>query len=417
MAKKIRVRMYNVGLGDCFLLTFPGDDGERRVLVDCGTHPSGPGPQKTSEVVERIIEDVRDTDGTARIDVVIATHRHRDHVSGFESEAWSEVEVREVWMPWTEDPDDPEGREILAKQAAKAKKLHDSLTLAAAPRSEIEIVENSLTNAEAMNTLHHGFSGSPRRRFLPKKGGSRSFRTAALPGVKVHVLGPSRDPEVIRDMKPPKGESYLRLADGSLPDDYEPPFGERWRVSPPEGGIEAWWDAAAAASPREKEADSMKSFVASLGVTSRWLRDIDSAAADDALALVVAIDKAVNGTSLMLMFEAGKSFLLFPGDAQWGTWQAAMAKDRAILERTSFLKVGHHGSHNATPMDFVEELLEDGFRGMVCTRKTEKFPEIPRLPLLARLREKGTIVRSDKPEEGEEFTKFKKLYVETLLPW
>jgi hypothetical protein len=220
-------------------------------------------------------------------------------------------------------------------------------------------------------------------------------------------------------MTPPKGETYLRLEDGSLPDDYEPPFGERWRVSPPEGEIEEWWDSAVAASAQEKESDSIEAFVASLGVPSRWLRAIDAAAADDALALVVAIDKAVNGTSLMLMFEAGTSFLLFPGDAQWGTWQAAMAKDRTreILERTTFLKVGHHGSHNATPMDFVEEILADGFRGMVCTRKTEKFPEIPRLPLLTRLREKGTIVRSDKPGESEEFTKFKKLYVETLLPW
>src|SRR5689334_3547640 len=98
MAKSsVSIRMYNVGLGDCFLLRFPDEERERKVLIDCGVHVSGPGPHKISEVVDQIIEDVTD-DETPRIDVVIATHRHRDHVSGFDNPRWGEVEVGEVWL-------------------------------------------------------------------------------------------------------------------------------------------------------------------------------------------------------------------------------------------------------------------------------------------------------------------------------
>ena len=32
-----------------------------------------------------------------------------------------------------------------------------------------------------------------------------------------------------------------------------------------------------------------------------------------------ALDNALNNTSLMLMFEVGDQYLLFPGDSQWGT--------------------------------------------------------------------------------------------------
>jgi hypothetical protein len=37
----IRVRMYRVGLGDCFLVTFPARNGPAHVLVDCGVHARG----------------------------------------------------------------------------------------------------------------------------------------------------------------------------------------------------------------------------------------------------------------------------------------------------------------------------------------------------------------------------------------
>ena len=38
-ANSVTVRMYHTGFGDCFLLTFHGQDGKARyMLIDCGVH-------------------------------------------------------------------------------------------------------------------------------------------------------------------------------------------------------------------------------------------------------------------------------------------------------------------------------------------------------------------------------------------
>ena len=84
MARSISVRMYNVGFGDAFLVAIPAADGVRRILFDCGSI-AAPEGRAISDVVERIVRDVSGPDGVPRIDVVVATHRHRDHVSGFDA--------------------------------------------------------------------------------------------------------------------------------------------------------------------------------------------------------------------------------------------------------------------------------------------------------------------------------------------
>lgn len=113
--------------------------------------------------------------------------------------------------------------------------------------------------------------------------------------------------------------------------------------------------------------------------------------------LVTKLEKAVNGTSLMLMFVVGRAHLLFPGDAQWGTWSAALADPEwnELLSKTTFYKVGHHASHNATPRAFVEKHLSRKFSAMVSTRKVKKWPDIPRGPLLEALRARSNrVIRS-----------------------
>jgi beta-lactamase superfamily II metal-dependent hydrolase len=55
--------------------------------------------------------------------VVVATHRHEDHVSGFRAPAWDDVWVGEVWMPWTEDPKNEEAAEIAIDRTRLALRL------------------------------------------------------------------------------------------------------------------------------------------------------------------------------------------------------------------------------------------------------------------------------------------------------
>ncbi|HKR65898.1 MAG TPA: hypothetical protein VJZ00_19360 [Thermoanaerobaculia bacterium] len=400
-AKKVAIRMYNVGLGDSFLLRFPDGDGERKVLIDCGVHMSGPGPHAMSEVVDQILSDVTDADGKPRIDIVIATHRHRDHVSGFESERWGEVEVGEVWLPWTEHPTDPDAKAIRDKQSKAGKSARDALAAFGARREILEIVDNSLTNAKAMATLQEGWSNKPKIRFLPPtQRSAQTFQTDVLPGVTVHAMGPSRDPEVVRDMDPPKGGAYeLRMAALQANDD-----GDAITIFPKTFIVKD--------DARAKQLDAF-------GLKDKDIEDLRNLANEDSFGVAVQIDKAVNGTSLMLMFEVGRAHLLFPGDAQWGTWQNAMADTefKDLLMKTNFLKVGHHGSHNATPKKFVEEVLQKGkFIGMICTRETKKFKKIPLESLVDSLGEHSAgIARSDRTDDVKGFKRTGDKYTDTSV--
>ncbi len=399
MSGNIRIRMYNVGFGDCFLVSVPRRPRTLQILFDCGSHAAGPGPRKIEAVVKDVIANVS-IKNKPRIDVVVATHRHQDHVSGFQSDLWSRVEVGEVWMPWTEDPKDPKAREILEKQSRLALHLESTMVALGLADEVIGMAKNSLTNAKAMQTLHDGFSGEPERRFLPPpERANCSFTSSCLPGIKIHILGPSRDPEVIRDMDPPAAESYLRLqlAKASSLTDAVLPFRSDWAVSETVFATERGY----------------------LALKSSEIGRIINLGKGEEFEVAVALDKAVNGTSLMIMLQIGRSYLLFPGDAQWGTWSAALNDPvwRALLARTTFLKVGHHGSHNASPKEFVEGVLNRDFVADVSTRRMSRWKYIPKPELLAALKGKGgKVARSDKAEnDPHEFKRMQDRYVDVNL--
>jgi hypothetical protein len=293
-------------------------------------------------------------------------------------------------MPWTEHPTNPEAREIRERQSTLAQRLCLAIKGLALDADEAQyrtaFAENNLSNAEAMLTLHEGFKGVKRRRFLPyvqrKK---NTFEPTCLPGVEVNVLGPSRDPDVIRDMTPPDAASYLRLME------------------------DAAFAGSAAANPfpampgweREAFLNLLKNINCEHmldSFTPDFADGISKEGGIDDMALAIRLENAVNGTSLMMMFRFGSAYLLFPGDAQWGTWQLVLADPvwRALLAKTTFYKVGHHGSHNATPVEFVEKLLPEGALAMVPTRLMKRWPYIPKLELLKGLDDRRvTYARSD----------------------
>jgi len=99
---------------------------------------------------------------------------------------------------------------------------------------------------------------------------------------------------------------------------------------------------------------------------TRWfVKRLRSIRGEQLLGIVRALDKVMNNTSLILLFEINKTKMLFPGDAQIENWSYALSKPtvRRLLEKVSVYKVGHHGSRNATP-----KTLWDGFK----TRSTDK---------------------------------------------
>jgi glyoxylase-like metal-dependent hydrolase (beta-lactamase superfamily II) len=99
------VRSYNVGFGDCFLLTFTyAKDDPRQILIDFGsTKSSSFGPASLLPIAEKIKEDCG-----GKLDMVVATHRHTDHISGFGGKPGrviASLEPEIVVQPWTEDPE------------------------------------------------------------------------------------------------------------------------------------------------------------------------------------------------------------------------------------------------------------------------------------------------------------------------
>jgi len=117
-------------------------------------------------------------------------------------------------------------------------------------------------------------------------------------------------------------------------------------------------------------------------------------------AVTVALDKAVNGTSLVLMFQIGCTYLLFPGDAQWGTWQMVLADFdwQSLLKQTTIYKVSHHGSHNGTPPQFIDKYLPPSACAMLSVKCGKKWEAIPKGELVTALRKNSPrLVRSDEP--------------------
>lgn len=415
----VSIRMYNIGFGDCFLLTFPAPDRPRKVLIDCGVHFLGRNKEQPfDDVLGQLIDDVKE-DGVPIIDLVIATHRHQDHVSGFANEVWNDVDVKEVWMPWTENYEDKQAVEILLSQSSRAKKVHQLLDkMLANPKlfglehdeqidelKEIkEFSANSLKNPEAMNMLHHGFKNKDAipRKYLPfRERQLNTMQPAFLPGVTVYVMGPCYDDKVIASMEPPKAEQWFKMmADrGNIETPPVFPFHHDWSRTPAQVAT-----ADLILSPRDR----------------RRVRSVDD---DTAFALAKGVEDAVNGTSLMMMFHVGNAYLFFPGDAQHGTWQSALKDDewRELLTKTNFYKVGHHGSHNATPKEFVHKVLraESKCKAMVSVYPIKIFAEIPKDNMLADLVAlPAEYVRSDRVVDLKDPDGFVRtpLYVDTKIP-
>ena len=96
----VRIRMYRQGLGDCFLVTFDVGRDERHMLIDCGTL----GAQTTKVKLAEVVTDIRAVTGD-HLHVLVATHEHLDHVSGFRSlrDEFGHMTVDHVWLAWTEN--------------------------------------------------------------------------------------------------------------------------------------------------------------------------------------------------------------------------------------------------------------------------------------------------------------------------
>src|SRR5262245_30125854 len=109
--KSIEIRGYQVGFGDCFLVSFIYTEKDKKhILIDFGTTELRRG-MKPSAHMPKIANLIKDHCG-GQLTAVIATHRHADHISGFATdnrtgksgEIIKKLKPKVVIQPWTEDP-------------------------------------------------------------------------------------------------------------------------------------------------------------------------------------------------------------------------------------------------------------------------------------------------------------------------
>lgn len=345
---KLRVRMYRVGFGDCFLVTVPDGKKGKHILIDCGVHAQS----KFKGITEAVQAIKEETEG--KLAVVVATHAHADHISGFgsEAEAFQQFEVGEVWMPWLEDLSNPKAKKLHTKNAALAGLLHAHLQLAGANVDPLveSIALNALgangrspvgNNAKALALLRGGFGDKKRTSYL--KAGDVFQNAGGIKGLTVTVLAPSDDPAFLSKMNPPEAQLYGLDANGNLTtEDALKPFAERW--SDPNGPLD----------------DAYRAL-------------LEQTVALPVQALALSVDNYLNNTSLCLLLQYQGKTLLFPGDAQWGNWMSWQDQWDSILGDIDFYKVGHHGSHNATPHGALDKMTSNSVAAMASTDTVVSF--------------------------------------------
>nr|WP_148294430.1 hypothetical protein [Azospirillum sp. B506] len=184
----------------------PTDAGKTHILIDCGVHSRG-----NVGTLKKTVENLA-LECEGHLALVVATHAHQDHISGFglHADIFKTVRVDHVWLPWTEDGED--------KQAIGLRRLRDGMTAALASRfaaapaslSAKAVFELATGNAAALDLLKAGINGGAVRYLA---GGDRIDENAVgIPGLGVRVLGPPRDTSLLGRMAPPSSDRFLRTA-------------------------------------------------------------------------------------------------------------------------------------------------------------------------------------------------------------
>ena len=52
--------------------------------------------------------------GRRRLDLIVATHRHEDHIKGFDPEWFEDIDVRNIWLSVAMDPGHPQAKGVRA---------------------------------------------------------------------------------------------------------------------------------------------------------------------------------------------------------------------------------------------------------------------------------------------------------------
>jgi hypothetical protein len=440
----IRVRMYRVGFGDFFLISFLNEGKPSHVIVDCGVLPGG-----DLHSIEAAVADMAQTT-EGEIALIIATHRHADHISGFAkcADIFKKLSVGAVWMPVWESEYEPVAIKFQEELNSTAFALRQHFSALGADATEEDatarafmenatgeevpagfaVAERTGPNATALALLKHGFPGVTPQYY--KSGDKPDLPKALLDaGLECEILSPppvtDLDLMKLMDLQKNVGQYLAAAPDTAGPAQGRSLFGTEWEVDPGTKPEELEREFYSPESFREwiEERKSWGAITDQEAVQSRLKMEANLQQVLPAAALTAAtqLNRFLNNQSLVVLFKFKGKNLLFVGDAQAGNWEHWLfdtdtadrkasgelsTSARRILISLDFYKVGHHGSGNATPKVAVETMEKASRFTSMCSTEAQiygnenpadptKGTEVPRIPLLEKLASESALVRSD----------------------
>jgi hypothetical protein len=425
--------MYRQGLGDCLLVSLPRADGGERpfhLMIDCGVIL---GTQNPVPIMTEVVENIIAVTG-GEIDLLVATHEHWDHLSGFiqAQSSFDRLKVHEVWLGWTEDEKDPLAKELKEQRIAALAPLRLGLgrmQLAGAAHEDQAIELGGILEffgaakgASTGDALAYVRTKSSNIRYcVPSDDPVQPGGTTA----RFYVLGPPHDEKRLRKINPSKRdkETYGLALDGVQM------FTNGARMAL--DGFQMFLDGAGTALDG---ADDGRPFDRQFEIPFRYAeempffqqhywspaeaqqdwRRIDVDWLGGATELALQLDSLTNNTSLALAIELPDgAVLLFAADAQVGNWlswqdlkwnvDGRTVTGPDLLKRAILYKVGHHGSHNATLKEQGLALMENLRVALLpvdeAMAKKKRWNHMPLDELLTALHEKakGVVLRVDQP--------------------
>ena len=402
----VKVRMYKLGTGDCISVKFL-HDGEVtfKMLFDCGCFQGSKA--RLTPFVNELIKDMDN-----HVDVLVVTHEHQDHVLGFqrcEDIFKEELSIGEVWMGWTEDDS--------ARKVKRWKKDYGQKKMAlarAAKRINEEVGSTSFrkqfegtADSSALLEFHKNFAASIQDFAVlhanesekeykgPLKGmqvvkeeldhqgiafmksGEVYFDIEGLDGVRVFVLGPPNRIHQVEQESGGEGESYqhnkkLDPEEFKLDQMMSELDGSNYFVETMNFNGNVSSEASLMPFPSDSITPRMTKAKKEYQDSENAWRRIDHEWLQSSANLALRMNSLTNNLSLVLaiQFEESGKVMLFPGDAEFGSWESwhniewsdSLPNEdittEELLNHTVFYKVAHHLSHNGTAQSIGLEMME-----------------------------------------------------------